>query len=60
LVIFEKGSCLIIGSVWTVTLLFMLPCIAGHCAQPLVEMGSHGLFAQAGLKPQFSLFLPPK
>jgi hypothetical protein len=44
-------------------LLFTLPCVAGmtgacHHAQPLPEMGSHELFAWAGLKPQ-SLRSPP-
>jgi hypothetical protein len=31
-----------------------------HCAQPLVEMESCELFAQAGLKPWASLSLHPK
>jgi hypothetical protein len=37
------------------TLLFVLPCVAGmtgekHGTQPLVEMGAHWLFLQAGIK----------
>jgi hypothetical protein len=42
------------GQAWTMTL-FVLSCIAGmtdpwHCAKPLVEMGSHELFAGSGLE----------
>jgi hypothetical protein len=41
---------------WAAVLLFGLPCMTGiidacHHAQILVEIGSHKIFAQAGLKP---------
>jgi hypothetical protein len=41
--------------VWTAILLFVFPYVAMcHRAHPLVEMGSHILFAQADLKLQSS------
>jgi hypothetical protein len=46
-------------------LLFKLPCDAGrtrvyHCAQPLIEIGSHEPFSQAGLELWFSQSPPPR
>jgi hypothetical protein len=53
------------GPTWTMISLLLLPHIAEtkgahNLTQPLVEMGSWELFAQAGLEPQYSWSLPPK
>jgi hypothetical protein len=50
---------------WTQILLCMLPFIAAmtgthHHTQPLIEMGSHELFAEAGLILQASRSLHPE
>jgi hypothetical protein len=52
LVIFEIGSHIVPRPAWTVIPLFVLSCIAGvtsecHHTQPLTEMGSLKVFAQA-------------
>jgi hypothetical protein len=51
---FEMGSFFMSGSAWTITLLFVLPHVAGMTGRcyheyPLVDVGSVNSFAQAGL-----------
>jgi hypothetical protein len=51
LVTFEIGSCFLPKPAWTMTLLFGWVTGTWHHTQPLVEMGFHGLFAQADFDP---------
>jgi hypothetical protein len=51
---FDIGSCFMPWPAWTSILLFLLPCLPGmigtcHSTQPLVEMGSHELFARLAI-----------
>jgi hypothetical protein len=57
---FEIGSYIYVQATWTVILQFTLPTVTGltglhhHAHLCFVKLGSHELFARAGLLPQFS------